>query len=688
MVFVDEAGRFPRRIAAPGATTPARAILDQLPFGVAVFDRDLRFAYVNPVLLRINGLPLEAHLGRRVTDVAPAEGADRIETLMAGVLATGEPVLDEVVVGRRQNVPSGDVTSRASYVPYTVDGEVVGIVAVVEDLTAEHAGRRRVQLLLRCAEGLAGASTVDEVAETLLGQLVPHAAARGAVGLFEHDGRHLRIAAEVGYPEPTGGPWGRSPVTLEVAMPLTAAIATAATVVVVDDEPGPGDAGDAGDGGDPGDGSVIAVPIPHSGGHRLFGAFHLAWDAGQEVDEDDRSMFTTVGTLAGVALERIRSVEALALDRFRNALEAMLDDVTIGTAVRDDEGRIVDFEIAWVNERMRDGAGRGADELVGRRVLELYPAWVESGMFDAFSAVVNEGVPMVQREMGYVDETEGRTIEGWWDLQVVATGDGYLAVSRDVTEQVLLRREMDEAAAQAREEQLTVQILQQAALPAALPDLDGLRVAAAYHPATGAAPVGGDWYDAFELPDGSLGICIGDVAGHGAVTAGDMVRARNLVFAHATAGAEPGVVLARANDTLVRAWQGSTFATCCYAVVDPHRGELRWASAGHPPPLRTGPRGGYLEPTHGTVIGVFPGSTYETRTVPFAVGDGLVLYTDGLVESRRMPIDEGLKRLAATIIAHPEEHADPAALCERIRVTLIDADRVDDICMLAVSRTR
>ena len=125
---------------------------------------------------------------------------------------------------------------------------------------------------------------------------------------------------------------------------------------------------------------------------------------------------------------------------FRNALDTMLDLVAIERAVRDDEGRIIDFEVVYANHATVDVAGRDGDQLTGTRLRELYP---QIGPVVArFAAVVESGEPLSIDELPYEDDIDGQHVSGFYSLQVARFGDGVLVVSRDVSENVRTRRQL------------------------------------------------------------------------------------------------------------------------------------------------------------------------------------------------------------------------------------------------------
>jgi GAF domain-containing protein len=227
--------------------------------------------------------------------------------------------------------------------------------------------------------------------------------------------------------------------------------------------------------------------------------------------------------------------------------------------------------------------------------------------------------------------------------------------------------------------------LQRAVLPERLPDIDRLELAARYLPASPGVEVGGDWYDAFALPDGRVGLAVGDVAGHGIHAAATMGQLRNALRAYAVDGDRPAVVLSRLNQLLTTD-DRDHFATAVYAVYDPITSELTWANAGHPPPARPSRPSGFLGEPAGVVLGVVPGATYEDGHVHLDPDELVLLYTDGLVEQPGEHLDDGMERLRAALVDHASTPVD--AVCDgAVDHTLGGRVRGDDICLLALRRT-
>jgi serine phosphatase RsbU (regulator of sigma subunit)/anti-sigma regulatory factor (Ser/Thr protein kinase) len=190
--------------------------------------------------------------------------------------------------------------------------------------------------------------------------------------------------------------------------------------------------------------------------------------------------------------------------------------------------------------------------------------------------------------------------------------------------------------------------LQRSLIPR-LPELPAVSLVGRYLPAA-AERLGGDWYDAFPLPDGRLGLAIGDVVGRGFYAAAIMGQLRSGLRAYALDGVAPGQVLERLSRLLRHLEPGRT-ATVIYLVLDPHGGGLTVATAGHPPPVIQ-PLGGdpeLLELAGSVPLGATRHIRYEDTELELEPGSLLVLYTDGLVERTGESLEDGLERLVATV---------------------------------------
>lgn len=201
--------------------------------------------------------------------------------------------------------------------------------------------------------------------------------------------------------------------------------------------------------------------------------------------------------------------------------------------------------------------------------------------------------------------------------------------------------------------------LQRSFLPAELPNIPGVQVAAHYLPAVERTLVGGDWYDCIELRDGRVVIVVGDIVGHGIEAATVMGQVRNSLRVIALQDEKPAVVLSELNQIVLGMGHGA-MATLVYMLIDPRTGATRYASAGHPPPvvIDSDNDAEFLEGGRSPPVGVEPSSAIPEGEIRLKPGSALLLYTDGLVERRDRNIDAGLTELLRTIASSTLEPPD------------------------------
>ncbi len=231
-----------------------------------------------------------------------------------------------------------------------------------------------------------------------------------------------------------------------------------------------------------------------------------------------------------------------------------------------------------------------------------------------------------------------------------------------------------------REHQIAI-TLQQSVLPGALPEIESLPVAVRYLPGRTELEVGGDWYDVIELDDRRVGIVVGDVVGKGVIAAAAMAQLRNALRVYALDGLDPGSAVGRLGEFARTV--GMPFATVLYLVIDFETGLCSYASAGHPPALyrrRDWPPV-YLEDGRTPPIGVGLDTPSPQASVQLEPGDLLLLYTDGLVESRSMTLNEGLERLSNAVEQGPEGLDE---LLDHVGLELDVETRQDDVALVAI----
>lgn len=345
-----------------------------------------------------------------------------------------------------------------------------------------------------------------------------------------------------------------------------------------------------------------------------------------------------------------------------------------------------------------------------RRLEELQPTGLSD---DSHTARVLSGAPAVVVDvdesvlLGSIDDPEladvyrqvglrsamvlplraRRQVLGVLSLFTDGTGRTFdeddLAMAADLARRAALT--VDNARLYSREHEVAEQ-LQRSLLPQ-LPHIDGLDRAARYLPGSTAAQVGGDWYDLFCLPDGTVGIAVGDVMGHDMTAAAAMGQLRSVLQSYAWQGSEPAVVLDRL-DQLVQGLDMAQLATCLYGrLVPPKDGEagrLRLANAGHLPPALRRPDGSVrlVATSASLLVGAALGTSRDEVEEVVEPGSVVVLYTDGLVEHRGRPLDDGLAELADALAGAPE--GDAEAICEHLLRELAYGDLDDDIALLVV----
>jgi serine phosphatase RsbU (regulator of sigma subunit)/anti-sigma regulatory factor (Ser/Thr protein kinase) len=237
-----------------------------------------------------------------------------------------------------------------------------------------------------------------------------------------------------------------------------------------------------------------------------------------------------------------------------------------------------------------------------------------------------------------------------------------------------------------RREHYIASTLQRALLPQVLPKVPGLRVDTAYAAAAHAAEIGGDWYDVFKLDDTTVGISVGDVAGHGLRAAAIMGSVRQAIRISARVRSDPGTVLDRVNRALC-ADEAGVIVTAFFATIDMRNGQTRFAVAGHPLPLvlHSGTEVEQLT-GEGLILGVDPRAEYRSFDVELRAGEALVGFTDGLIEVRRdyfKGMDDLIEAVKVEYGAMTSEN-----IAEQIKDRILaNVEPVDDSAVLFVGIT-
>lgn len=374
----------------------------------------------------------------------------------------------------------------------------------------------------------------------------------------------------------------------------------------------------------------------------------------------------TVDELLDELLDRVR--ELMAVDTAAVLLLDPSRQFLIATVARGIEEE--------VHQGVRIPLGRG---FAGRIAEEQH--WVAIEQVDHRN-VLNP----ILREKGVVSLLGVPLVAGGAVLGVLHVGT---LVRRRFTEQdaTLLRMVADRAALATQlrmsvAERSAASVMQRHLLPARLPHVPGLEFASRYVPG-GGGEVGGDWYDAFTLPSGTVCLVVGDVVGHGLTAAQSMSQIRAVLRSVTLHTEDPADALSRL-DGHVRHFQPGTMATVLCGLLAPGADVLRMSSAGHPPPVRA-PATGTAEivPIPADVpLGVDPARPRRVTDVPLPPGSVLCLYSDGLVERRGEVIDDNIEKLRATVTA-----SAPESVCvDVMRGLVATATPEDDVAVLVARR--
>ncbi|WP_326817953.1 SpoIIE family protein phosphatase [Streptomyces sp. NBC_01762] len=286
-----------------------------------------------------------------------------------------------------------------------------------------------------------------------------------------------------------------------------------------------------------------------------------------------------------------------------------------------------------------------------------------------------------------LSEAGNQPLGGW----LMTYGSGYrpsldertlMGTLADLAGQALRRIRLQ----QARVELATA--LQKTMLPTLPEHLAGLEVAARYRPSRDGLDIGGDWYDAFVMPDGAIALEIGDAQGHDVDAAALMGQVRLSMRAIAAQEPDPGTVLTRTNELFVT-MEAARFASCTMLHVDPGDGQVTGASAGHVPVLCARDDGSHSirELPGGPVLGVVADTEYREETFTLDEDSVLVMVTDGVVEGPGLTLEAGLERAGTLAGAALHEGLDAEETADRILDAAVAVDHLDDVAVLVIRRT-
>jgi PAS domain S-box-containing protein len=684
-------------------------LLREAPIGFAFFGPDLRVRRINHTLARLDGLDLEAHLGLLPSQVWPGTLASRVESAVRHVLADGQPLLESnqpvsetgpavpdqarpEQPGQANGAPrpgldeDGDRQWAFSWFPsHDPAGNIAGVALIAVDVTdrqnsaeAVRRSEERYRSLVQAGAQVVWVTTpTGQIAEDspewrwITGQSLEEYLGNGWLDAIHPEDRE-RVERE----------W-RECVGAGKVFDSRYRVRTKTGSYRHYD--------------------VRAVPIERDG--KIIEWVGASTDVtGQREAEEMRGRLT----------EQL-SAAALRTARLQQATSMLAEALTVLQVV----------EVITEVGRSAIGAERSAVALLDRERLQLHtinplglpevpgapsgdmPLDAPSVMTLAITSrrpVLVENPESLRRHFDGVDGVDmfltHSDERAWVGLPLLAAGAplGALRFSftkpRQITEEERVFLEALagqcalalERASLFEREHTTAETLQRSLLPDRLPSVPGIILEARYLPVTRNMEIGGDWYDAFRLPDGRLAVATGDVMGKGLTAAAGMGRVRNALRALALTDPRPAAVLAGLDRLFTATELDEQVTTVAYLVLDPVTGEGLAGNAGHLPPLLLSrdapPR---LDTTEaGTPLGwACPRQQYVFRLPP---GTTAVLYSDGLVENRRRGLDSGLDELVSVAAqARPGMVEDPARLLEYLVDRMLTGyEQDDDVTVLVL----
>ncbi|MFJ9825907.1 SpoIIE family protein phosphatase [Streptomyces sp. NPDC101160] len=621
----------------------SQAIFGQSPFGFLLFGTDLTVKRANRRFATVFGGSADDHRGRTVDDYLPRPEAERLNTALRKVLDTGESVTDLEIVGAAPGAKDRRHWSINLYRVHSGTGRPIGVAGLGIDVTRRYnaareaaSARRNLALLNEAGARIGNTLDLEATARALLDVAVPGFCDLAAVDLYQ--------GLLTGDEAPPGR-WGSShDVGYGAGSAELRRVAVASAIA---------------------DAPAVRVGRPRTEQrveHRV--EQHTEPRAG-EPQVTGAGAGTGGTTRPGPAVDPATGSGAAAAP--------LLGDVCRDTGA---------VEVGSVHRFAFNSPCAGALR-TGR--VRTVPG--PEGSLVQSTLVV----PMVAHDtvVGLVQFSRAKGSEPFGER------DRALAVELASRAAVCI----DNARLYRREHERAL-ILQRSLLPPGDPEAAGLDIACRYLPGTVGSEVGGDWFDVIELPGHRTALVIGDVMGRGLRAAVAMGELRTAVRTLAQLDLEPAEVLshldeiARGLGTPAGAQQSARahhkargpelsevyLATCVYAVYDPVTRRCTFANAGHLPPVlvEPGQEARLLDVPPGMPLGV-GGEPFEEVTVELPEGALLALYTDGLVESRDHPLDEGLNAFR-NALAKPNRPLED--VCDHVLTTLDTRHGEDDIALL------
>lgn len=517
-------------------------------------------------------------------------------------------------------------------------------------------------VLLGLSAALAEVRSVDDTLE-LATRMVPDLLGADQAFSVTYDAHKgtFELHAYAGF-DPDGAARLRDRTIREGGLPLLKAAMTSRAPVLIDDPVASGylPPHEAAEGGI---GSYIGIPLIRWG--EDFGGIGVIFHNRQSFGGKDHALARGIGRQVGVALSNARQFSLLrALSELGRTIGSRLRLAEVVDAISSGAAQLLGADYATVylldqsTDRLIAAGLNGHAGRLPERLSRLDlndPQW---------SALRNETIAIPElAETADSPDTPTAAIAA----PVRSTDTGHIAGAIVAYFSRPLKADAEEVEAIAvlaaqgamaienarrfERQRAVARSLQKGLLVTDIPKLDGLEIGALYEAAAGEADVGGDFFDVFELSEGSYALVVGDVSGKGAEAAAQTAMAKYMLRAFATRNPTPSSVLFHLNNALVQSFEEDRFTTIVYAVLDSASGVLTLARGGHPPPMVYRAATGDVDSVEapGGLVGVFEDQHFEQETIHLGVGDTLLTFTDGLSEARSGTELYGRARIAAAL---------------------------------------
>lgn len=665
-----------------------QTLLVDSPFGFAFFDTELRVRRLNQTLADLDGHTVEDHIGRRPSELLDADLATPIEEALRVVVEQGRALSDREF---SVEVPRGSGRRRywlSNWVPaYAPDGSTLGAAMLAVDVTDTRESQEELRRSWERYRSLAQASE----------QVVWVASREGKI---HEDSQEWHAITGQTFDEYAGDGWldaVHPEDRPDVEQAWQRALATGSTF-------------ECGyrlqiRSGQYRNYSSRAVPIVRDG--EIVEWVGASTDVTATRDSEEMrerlNQQLSAAALRTARLQQVTSMlaEALTVDEVARTI------VEVGSsAIGADRTAVALFDkqqdrLRIINEEAPDGSGESTALPVDAPTVLSYALRERESLIATSPDELREQLPEAETEE-FLEQTDEWA---WAAFPLLTSGDPIGALhfsfirSRTVSaeERTFLQAVAGQCALAVERatfferEHRTADTLQHSLLPGKLPQPPGLVLAGRYEPAGSGLRVGGDWYDAFEVPDGRLAIVVGDVMGKGVRAAAGMGRVRSALRALALSDPQPTEVLTGLDSLFAATEEEEQVTTVLYSLLDTRTGEVLVGNAGHPPPLVLSPGGQPRLVSHepGRPLGAPHGDGDDGRRAQhryrLAPGEATVAFSDGLVENRRRNVHEGLEELVRVAAAADcSVVTDPHALLDYLfRRMLADYDQDDDVTLLA-----